>query len=469
MGKIAGSIAEAIERSGLKSGMTVSFHHHLRAGDYVLNMIMDVIAQQGLTDIKINASALHPSHAPLVTHIKNHVVTGIETAYMSSEVGKCISEGILETPVVFRTHGNRASSIISGESRINVAFIAASVCDSDGNCSGRYGPSAFGSLGYAMADADCAEYKIVITDHLTQNPVEYPSIPGNKIDCIVVVDSIGNPAGILSNTTVLTRNPTRLKIARDTVKTMDALGVIRDGMNYQAGAGGISLAVTKYLCDVMQQRDIVGGSCIGGITEHMVEMLRMKKFRRLLDAQSFDLAAVRSLREDSEHIEMSAAAYASPDIHSAVNDLDTVILGATEIDVHFNVNVHTNSFGQIMGGSGGHTDAAAGSKLTIIVAPALRGRIGVIKDCVTTISTPGNYVDLFISEFGVAVNPRRMELKRQLLAAGLSVVDIQDQYQMEIALTGKPCPIQHGPKTVANIFGRDGKLLDIIQETKNHS
>ncbi len=37
MSKLISSIKQAVEASGLKSGMTVSFHHHLRNGDYVLN------------------------------------------------------------------------------------------------------------------------------------------------------------------------------------------------------------------------------------------------------------------------------------------------------------------------------------------------------------------------------------------------------------------------------------------------
>ena len=39
------SLEEAIRRSGLKDGMTVSFHHHFRGGDKVLNMVMDKIAE----------------------------------------------------------------------------------------------------------------------------------------------------------------------------------------------------------------------------------------------------------------------------------------------------------------------------------------------------------------------------------------------------------------------------------------
>ena len=40
MSKIIAGIEQAIRSSGLKSGMTVSFHHHLRNGDYVLNLVL---------------------------------------------------------------------------------------------------------------------------------------------------------------------------------------------------------------------------------------------------------------------------------------------------------------------------------------------------------------------------------------------------------------------------------------------
>ena len=36
MHKLVNSLQEVIALSGLKDGMTVSFHHHLRNGDYVL-------------------------------------------------------------------------------------------------------------------------------------------------------------------------------------------------------------------------------------------------------------------------------------------------------------------------------------------------------------------------------------------------------------------------------------------------
>jgi len=51
--KILSSIEQTIEKTGLKDGMTVSFHHHLRNGDSVINMVMDAIAQKGIKNIRI--------------------------------------------------------------------------------------------------------------------------------------------------------------------------------------------------------------------------------------------------------------------------------------------------------------------------------------------------------------------------------------------------------------------------------
>ena len=43
-GKVAGSLEEAFRLAEIKDGMTISFHHHLRNGDLVVNMALDVLA-----------------------------------------------------------------------------------------------------------------------------------------------------------------------------------------------------------------------------------------------------------------------------------------------------------------------------------------------------------------------------------------------------------------------------------------
>ena len=102
--KLVKTIREAIALAGLKDGMTISFHHHLRNGDYVLNLVMDEIAAMGIRDLTVNASALFDTHAPLLDHIKNHVVRKVQTNYISAGIGRQISAGLMDEPVEFRTH-----------------------------------------------------------------------------------------------------------------------------------------------------------------------------------------------------------------------------------------------------------------------------------------------------------------------------------------------------------------------------
>ena len=463
MNKLVNSLKEAIKLAGLKDGMTVSFHHHLRNGDFVLNMVMDEIAALGIRDLNVNASSLFDTHAPLLEHIKNHVVTGVGADYIAAGLGRAFSQGIMEKPVEFRTHGGRPADISTGKTPIDVAFIAAPASDAMGNCSGKYGKSACGSLGYAYADAMYAKKVIVITDNLVPYPLQDWSISEDYIDYVVNVDAIGDPKGIVSGTTKITRDPVGLVMAANAAKVIEASGLLKDGFSFQTGAGGASLAAAKFLKDIMLEKKIVGSFGLGGITGYMVDMLQAGCFQRLMDVQCFDLTAVESIRNDPRHQEISAMHYASPAAKSAVVDsLDVVILGATEIDKDFNVNVHTDSNGYIMGGSGGHSDTAAGSKLSMIIAPMMRARLPIVTDRVTCVSTPGKDIDVLVTQGGIAVNPKNVELRERLINAKLPVIDIMELKEKTEKITGTPRKIPKGERVVAKVISRDGELLDNI-------
>ena len=467
MNKVVKSIKEAIELAGLKSGMTVSFHHHLRNGDYVLNMVMEEISGLGIRDINVNASSLFDVHAPLLKHIQDGTVTGVAADYISSGLGRAFSEGIMENPVEFRTHGGRPSDIALGRTPIDVAFIAAPTADTMGNCSGKYGKSACGSLGYAYADAMYAKKVVIITDNLVPYPMQDWSISENYVDYVVSVESIGDPKGIVSGTTKITRDPVGLVMASHAAKVIEASGLLKDGFSFQTGAGGASLAAAKFLKDIMLEKKIQGSFGLGGITGYMVDMLKAGCFRSLLDVQCFDLSAVESIKSDPRHREISALQYAGVSGRSAaVDSLDVVILGATEIDTEFNVNVHTDSNGYIMGGSGGHSDTAAGSKLSMIIAPMFRARLPIVTEHVNCISTPGKDIDVLVTQGGIAVNPKRSELMDRLRDAGLPVVDIHELKEKTEKITGAPKRLEKGNRVVAKIIGRDGNLLDNIYNVK---
>lgn len=462
MSKLVSSLREAIAASGLRDGMTVSFHHHLRSGDYVINMVMNEIAAMGIKNLTVNASSLFDVHAPLAEHIKSGVITRIITDYMSEGLGKYISAGIMEQPVEFMTHGGRPTAIMQGKTPIDVAFVAAPAADCEGNCTGKIGRSACGSLGYAFADAELAKKTVVITDGLCER-LEEPSIDGKYVDFVVSVDEIGDPRGIVSGTTTITRDPVGLIMARDAADVIKYSGLLKDGFSFQTGAGGASLAAAKFLMEIMLEEKIHGGFGLGGITGYMVDMLRAGCFEELRDVQCFDLKAVESIRTDPRHHEISAFEYASPaNGHAWVNSLDAVILGATEIDTSFNVNVHTNSSGTIMGGSGGHSDTAAGAKLAMVIAPLFRARQPIITERVSCVSTPGRDIDVFVTQYGIAVNPKNEELRDRLIRAHLPIVSIEELKAKAESLCGVPKALEHGERVVAKVIGRGGEVQDLI-------
>ena len=466
MSKVVGSLREAISAAGLRDGMTVSFHHHLRSGDYVINMVMNEIAAMGIKNLTVNASSLFDVHAPLAEHIKSGVITKIITDYMSAGLGKYISAGIMEQPVEFMTHGGRPTAIMQGKTPIDVAFVAAPAADGDGNCTGKIGRSACGSLGYAFADAEYAKKTIIITDGLCEK-LEEPSIDGKFVDFVVCADEIGDPRGIVSGTTTITRDPVGLIMARDAADVIKYSGLLKEGFSFQTGAGGASLAAAKFLMDIMLEEKIRGSFGLGGITGYMVDMLRAGCFEELRDVQCFDLKAVESIRTDPRHHEIGAFEYASPaNGHAWVNSLDAVILGATEIDTDFNVNVHTDSAGIIMGGSGGHSDTAAGAKLAMVIAPLFRARQPIITDRVNCISTPGKDIDVLVTQYGIAVNPKNEEMRDRLIRAHMPVVSIEELKAKAESLCGVPKALEHGERVVAKVIGRSGEVQDLIYRKK---
>ena len=463
--KVVASLREAISLCGLKSGMSISFHHHLRNGDYTLNRVMDEIAALGIRDLTLNASSLFDAHAPLREHIKNRVVRKINTDYMSAGLGRAISEGLMNEPVEFRTHGGRPRDIALGITPIDVAFIAAPTSDPAGNCSGKYGPSACGSLGYAFPDAMYAKKVVVITDNLVPYPLTDASIPEIYVDYVVPVDAIGDPRGIVSGTTKITRDPVGLVMAETAARVIRHSGLLKDGFSFQTGAGGATLAAAKFLKEIMLREKIRGSFASGGVTGYLVDMLNEGCFTSLMDVQCFDLKAVESIRTNPAHHEISAMQYASPAAKSAVVDhLDVVLLGATEIDTDFNVNVHTDSAGCIMGGSGGHSDTAAGAKLSMIIAPLFRARLPIITGRVRCISTPGRDVDVVVTQRGVAVNPAKPDLALRLKDAGLPIVDIHELKQIAERITGVPAVPPEGGRVVARVLSRGGEPQDVIRQ-----
>lgn len=456
-----------LDKLPLKDGMVLSFHHHLRNGDFILNMVMKKIAERGYKGITVAASSIFPCHSSLVELIENKTVTSIYAAYISGPVAEAISNGKLENPAIMHTHGGRSRIMESGDLKVDIAFIGAPTSDDYGNINGVEGKSACGALGYAHTDAEMAEVTVAITDNLVDYPNTNIEISQTLIDYVVTVDAIGDPNGIVSGTTQITKNPIGLKIASMTTELIKNSGYFKDGISFQTGAGGVSLAVAAEMKKQMKEDNIKGSFASGGITSYIVNMYKEGLFKALFDVQCFDLEAIKSIEENKGHIRMSASMYGNPYNKGAVvNKLDVVILGATEIDTDFNVNVTTASNGMIMGGSGGHADTAAGAKLSIIVTQLANSRISAIKDRVTTLTTPGETIDVVVTERGIAINSNRKELIERLKETNLPIMSIEELKTIAESMTGKPREVKFTDEIVALIEYRDGTVIDVIKKTK---
>lgn len=464
--KVVSSIDEVIEKVGLRDGMTVSFHHHLRNGDFVVNQVMEAIARKGIHDIHVAASGLFQCHEPLVSLVKEGVITKITVSTISpGPLAKAITNGYLKYPAVFMSHGGRPRAIKSGELHIDVAFISAPCCDDRGNMNGAYGKSACGMLSYAYADAEYADWVVAVTDNLVPFPACPIEISQEKVDYVVKVDAVGNPEGIAFGPTKPTTDPINLQIAETTARLLYLAGYIKDGMSMQTGAGGTSIAVAAAVGNIMREKKITGSFASGGITSYFVEMLREGLFRGLLDVQCFDSVAIESVRDNPRHMAMSASQYANPDTKGClVNQLDIMILGATEIDMNFNVNVVTGSNGVILSSSGGNNDCAAGAKIAVVVTNLVKRGMCILRNAVTTVVTPGETVDALVTEYGIAINPLRKDLIQKLTGSGLPIMPIEELRKIGEQKAVASVETEFTDKIVGYVEYRDGTIIDVVRK-----
>jgi citrate lyase subunit alpha/citrate CoA-transferase len=462
-----GSLEQAVRASGLRDGMTISFHHAYREGDKTINLVVNQLARMGFKDLTLASSSLLNCNAPLVEHIRSGVISRIYTSGMRGKLAAAISGGLMEHPIHIHSHGGRVKLIQSGELKLDVAFLGVSACDLFGNANGVSGKSHCGSLGYAMVDAQYADKVILLTEELVPYPNAPASIRQDQVDYIVQVEQVGDPSKISVGAARVTRNPQELLIARYAADVVEHSGYFEEGFSLQTGSGGAATAVTRFLEEGMVRKGITAGFALGGITSAIVDLHRKGLIRRLVDTQSFDASAAESLRTSPDHLEVSTNAYANPAGKGASCDqLDVVILSALEVDLDFNVNVVTGSDGVMMGASGGHSDVAAAANLAIVVSPLIRSRIPTVVKRVTTLVTPGSCIGALVTDHGIAVNPNRPELEARLRAARLPVMSIGELHERAITLTGEPEPLQFLDKIVGIIRYRDGSVIDVVRQLR---
>jgi len=465
--KTVPDLKAALKAAGIKDGMTISTHHHLRNGDYVGNAVFDAAAELGVKDLMWFPSASFPCHAPIIEHMKSGVVHHIEGS-MNGPLGAFCSAGKMKGMGVLRSHGGRYQAVQDGEVHIDIAVIAAPTADPFGNAHGLDGPAACGLLGFALADSQYADRVIIVTDNL----IEFPCIPwqiqGNHVDYVTTMGAIGDSSKIVSGTTQITRSPDRLRIAEMTARFVKDAGILQDGFSFQAGAGGTALSFAIFLRDMMREEGIRARFVRGGSTQHLVQMLEEGLTDYILDGQTFDLEGVRSMRENPSHVNTSP--FTSYNYHGKGNFasmVDVVVLGATEVDVNFNANVVTHSDGKLLHGIGGWQNCLF-SKCTILPIPSFRDRIPVLVDEVTTLCGPGELIDVVVTERGIAINPLRDDLLSAVSGSDLPIRPIEEiKAEVEAIVGGPPAKPDFEERVVAAIKWVDGTVIDCVRALKS--
>lgn len=462
--KVMKDLDVMLDKLYLFDGMTISFHHHLRNGDCLVNLIVEKLDQRGLKNIVLAPSALFSVHEPLVNFIKKGTISHV-LGSMNGPVGRLCSTGGMQKTAILRSHGGRYRAIQDGDIKIDATFIAAPTADVHGNANGVYGRSACGPLGFALADSLYADQVVVVTDNLVPFPTWPWSIEGGNVDWVVPIDTLGDPAKIVSGTTKITTNPDRLKIASYAAQVVYDSGLIEQPeFSFQAGAGGMSLAFIQYIAEYMNKKKVVADFVRGGSTRLLVEMLESGLTKFILDGQSFDLEGVRSLRENWNHIETNP--FVSYNYHAKgcfASRVKTSVLGATEIDLDFNVNVNTHSDGWLLHGIGGFQDATD-AYMTIITAPLYRKTNPIVVERVHTVTAPGAVIDVLVTDHGIAINPRREDLMDCMKGSNLPIISIAELQNKAIKITGESEPAHIKDNVVALIEWRDGTVIDVVHE-----
>jgi len=187
----------------------------------------------------------------------------------------------------------------------------------------------------------------------------------------------------------------------------------------------------------------------------------------ILDGQTFDLAAVESIAFDPRHVPTSP--FTSYNYHGKGNFasmVDAVVLGATEVDVNFNANVNTHSDGVLLHGIGGWQNCLF-SGCTILALPSFRDRIPVLVDEVTTVTGPGELIDVIVCERGIAINPQRTDLIDALKGSDLPIRPIEEiKDEVEKLMGGAPAKPSLSDNPVAVIKWVDGTVLDTVWQVE---
>lgn len=476
---------EDVIASCVPDGGWISFPHYYRDDATALSFVLTALKNCNRKGIKLMGNAFFENHAPiLTTAIKEGILAGFEGNTYGS-VSKFVASGEMAPWVVIgRSHGGRARAFQCGDREVDLAIAPVPIADAYGNANGVMGnPSSLcGPISLFEPDSRWAKHTVLLAEQIYPGFLAPHPLDTRYVDFVVPIERAGDNRGIATGTTDLKRvkgDLKRDKIAVNVLKLIEASKVVQDGFNFQIGSGS-GLLVLEQMLKKMRSLGIRGGFTAGGSMEYHVDLLEQGLIETFLDGQCFQpsVRLFESLRTNPRHIEVSTSFYYSPAAKDpAVNLMDVVVLGGSEVDVNFNVNTVTGYDGVMRTGIGGGPDAAAGGKLTIFALPIARvNRSGLscpcVRDNVCTVITPGETVTAVVTEDYIALNDKN---KSPCLAAirdnanslGLQIVPIEQLVDLAMKKALELGSLMQEPhftdEIVTAVEWRDGRLIDVVR------
>jgi citrate lyase subunit alpha / citrate CoA-transferase len=469
----------------ISDGDTISYPHYYRMGDRGLKMVVDKLRQTGKKEIIVYGNAFFDHTDPwLIEAVKDGVIGGIY-GNLYRKLGEHVVKGeLLPWVSIGFSHGDRVRKLQTGEVHVKVAFGPVPMADVYGNANGLMGrpEELCGPVGLFQADAEYADYTCLLAGTVSDIVIMPTPISMEQVDFVVPVDSPGLNSGIGSGTLDMAKakaNPFNAQVADNVTRVMKAAGVIKDNFAFQVGSGA-GLIVLENIRTMLKEMNIKANFTIGGITSLHVDMLEEGTVRHLMHGQLFEPSprVFASMLNNPNHHEITTAYYASvANKEAAVNMLDLAVLSALEVDLDFNVNT-VCAGGRIIGGIGGGQDVAAGAGLTIIFLPLATGKDGKgfpkVVDQVFTRTTPGEVIDVVVTEQYASVNPAsNSSYKEAILDRAkdfdLNLISIEELYQRSLDKAREfgtiPPVLETTDEIVHAIEWRDGTLLDVIRRT----
>ncbi len=471
----------------IQDGDVISYPHYYRFGDKGLELVIKMLQKRKKRGIILYANAVFDNTDPwLFAAFQDGTLAGLY-GNVYRKFGSHVTSGkLLPWVTVGFSHGDRVRKLQTGEVHVKAAFAPVPLADQYGNATGLMGPEnqLCGPLGLAAADWEFADFTCLLAGEISSNLIIPFSLSMEQTDFVVPVECPGLSSGIGSGTLDLEKvrsQPLNARIAENVLRVMKAAHIVKDQFSFQVGAGA-GLIVLDSIRKMLKEAGIQSGFSIGGVTSMHVDMLEEGSIGRLLHGQLFEPSrkVIHSLLENPSHQEITAGYYASvANKECAVNLLDLAVLSALEVDLDFNVNTVCAN-GRIIGGIGGGQDVAAGAGLTIIFLPLAAGKNDLafpkIQDKVYTRTTPGDVIDVVVTEEFAAINPKSSSPYRDAILEngkrqGLQLMPVEElrQKSMEAAQNMGRIPPQ--PENTGEILHavewRDGTLLDVIRKTAN--